>query len=86
MLPGAAFLTAGSGPIAAAYRAKYGVAPIAIHNHRFVNRWEKALRTSERAFTVLIIWNSTRVVKAMDCAWRRSPVPSTKPPGIAASS
>jgi hypothetical protein len=32
VLPGAAFLTAGSGPIAAAYRAKYGVAPIAIHN------------------------------------------------------
>ena len=32
VLPGAALLTAASGPITAAYRARYGVAPIAIHN------------------------------------------------------
>ena len=32
VLPGAAFLSAGSGPIAAAYRAKYSLVPIAIHN------------------------------------------------------
>ncbi len=32
VLPGAAFLTAASGPIASAYAAKYGLAPVAIHN------------------------------------------------------
>jgi hypothetical protein len=32
LLPGAAFLTAGSAAIAAAYREKYGVAPVAVHN------------------------------------------------------
>jgi glycosyltransferase involved in cell wall biosynthesis len=32
VLPGALFLSAASGPIASAYRAKYGHAPIAIHN------------------------------------------------------
>jgi len=32
VLPRAAFLTAGSEPIASAYRATYGIAPVAIHN------------------------------------------------------